>query len=92
VRGEKGRYVMRPLWVWLAAVVVVLRCIAIPAIAWAHHAVPRSNTGRDGPLPLLWFLGACLFMVVFVATWAMFSLLERRQVSGSDERQSSRRP
>ena len=83
---------MRPLWLWLAAAVVVLRGIATPAIAWAHHAVPRSNTGRDWPSPLLLFLGACLFMVVFVATWAMFSLLERRQVSGSDEQESSRRP
>jgi hypothetical protein len=87
----KGRWMIRPLWVWLVAVIVVLRRIAIPAIAWAHHAAPRSSTSGEWTSPLLWFVGACVFVGVFVATWAVFSFLERRQRSGSDEQKSSQR-
>lgn len=75
----------------MVAVVGVLRCFVTPTIAWAHHAIPRSNTSGDWPWPLLWFLGACVFLVVFVATWAVFSFFERRQRSGSGEREPSRR-
>jgi hypothetical protein len=58
---------------------------------WAHHPIPRPDTGGGWPWPLLWFLGACVFMVVSVATWAAFSIFERRQRAGSSGRESSRR-
>ncbi len=59
--------------------------------AWAHHPIRRLDTGDGWPWLLPWFLGACVFMVVFVATWAAFSFFEGRQRAGSSQRESSRR-
>jgi hypothetical protein len=76
---------------YLVAAVSGLWSIGCSATAWAHHPIPRSDTGGGWPWPLLWFLGACVFMVVFVGTWAAFSFFERRQQAGAGEHQSSRR-
>jgi hypothetical protein len=65
--------------------------IGATAAAWAHHPIPRLDSGSGWPWPLLWFLGACVFMAVFVATWAAFSFFERRQQAGVGDHQSSRR-
>jgi hypothetical protein len=65
--------------------------IAIPTIVWAHHPLPRSATDGDGPRFLLWLLGASVFGVVFVVTWALFSFVERRRQSGSGGQESSPR-
>jgi hypothetical protein len=81
----------RPRWSALLAVIGALGHVGTPALAWAHHPMPRPEAGGEWPWPLLWFLGAGVFMVVFVATWAVFSFLERRQRSGSGGRESSRR-
>jgi hypothetical protein len=66
--------------------------IGFAAVAWAHHPMPRSDASGGWPWSLLWFLGAGVFVVAFVATWAVFSALERRQRAGSNARQSVRRP
>jgi hypothetical protein len=65
--------------------------IGFVATAWAHHPMPRPDTSSGSPWSLLWFLGAGVFVVSFVATFAVFSILERRQRGGSDTRQSVRR-
>jgi hypothetical protein len=67
------------------AVVGILWHLSVPAIAWAHHPFARPNTGGEWAWALLWFLGAGLFLIVFVATWAVFSFFERRQRSGPGE-------
>ena len=61
------------------------------AVAWAHHPMPRPDTGSGSPWFLMWFLGAGVFVVAFVATLAVFSILERRQRAGSKAQQSVRR-
>jgi hypothetical protein len=65
--------------------------IAFAAVASAHHPIPRPNTGAEWPGPLLWLLGAGVFMIAFVASWAVLAFVERRQREGSDERESARR-
>jgi hypothetical protein len=74
----------------LAAASGSLWSIGFSAAAWAHHPIPGSGAGVEWPWPLLWFLGACVFMVAFVATWVIFSYFERRQQAGSDERKAPR--
>jgi heme/copper-type cytochrome/quinol oxidase subunit 2 len=75
----------------LAAAVGSLWSIGCSAAAWAHHAMPHPEAGEAWPWPLLWFLSACVFMVVFVATWVAFSYFERRQRAGDGERHSAPR-
>jgi len=65
--------------------------IGFTVAAWAHHPMPRPDTSSRSPWSLLWFLGAGVFVVAFVATLAVFSILERRQRAGSNTRQSVRR-
>ena len=72
------------------AVVGGLWCIGLAPGAWAHHPMPSQDTG-GWPLPLVWFLGACVFVLAFVATWAAFAFFERRQQSESSRRERSRR-
>jgi hypothetical protein len=73
------------------SVVGSLWCIGVTTAAWAHHPTHRQDTGGGWPLPLVWFLGACVFVLAFVVTWAAFSFFERRQQSESSQRKSSRR-
>ena len=64
------------------------------SVAWAHHPMPRPDPNGGSPWALLWLLGAGVFVVAFVVTFAVFSLLERRerrQRAGSHTRQSVRR-
>jgi hypothetical protein len=75
----------------VVAAVGSLCSIGVVAAAWAHHPMPRSDTGSGAPWSLLWFLGAGVFVVAFVATFAVFSILERRQQTGTNMRQSVRR-
>jgi heme/copper-type cytochrome/quinol oxidase subunit 2 len=75
----------------VAPTVGCLWSIGAAATAWAHHPIPRTDTGDGWSWFLVWFLGACVFTVIFVATWAAFSFFERRQRAGPDERESSRR-
>ena len=83
---------MRPQRGPLSGVAVGGFCsIGFAAAAWGHHPTSRPDAVGGGPWPLLWFLGACVFVLAFVATWAVFSFFERRQQSGSGERESSRR-
>jgi hypothetical protein len=65
--------------------------IGFAAAAWAHHPLPRPDASSGSPWFLLWFLGAGVFVVAFVATLAVFSICERRQRAGSNTRQSVRR-
>jgi len=65
--------------------------IGFAAVAWAHHPMPRPDASSGSPWSLLWFLGAGVFVVAFVATLAVFSIFERRQRAGSNTRQSERR-
>ena len=65
--------------------------IGFAAAAWAHHPMTRPDTSSGSPWSLLWFLGAGVFVVAFVATLAVFSILERRQRAGSNTRESVRR-
>jgi hypothetical protein len=65
--------------------------IGFAAAAWAHHPIPRPDTSSGSPWFLLWFLGAGVFVVAFVATLAVFSIFERRQRAGSNTRQPVRR-
>jgi hypothetical protein len=76
---------------FVVAAVGSLYNIGFAAAAWAHHPVPRPDTSSGSPWSLLWFLGAGVFVVAFVATFAVFSILERRQRVGSDTRQPVRR-
>jgi hypothetical protein len=62
------------------------------AVTWAHHPMLRPDPSRGSPWSLMWFLAAGVFVVAFVVTLAVFSILERRQRAGSDTRQSVRRP
>ena len=75
----------------VVAAVGSLCSIGFAAAAWAHHPMPRPDTSGGSPWSLLWFLGAGVFVVTFVATFAVFSILERRQRAGSNTRQSVRR-
>jgi heme/copper-type cytochrome/quinol oxidase subunit 2 len=74
-----------------AAAVGGLWSIAFSAAAWADHPIPRPSAGAEWSWMLPWFLGACVFIVAFAATWAVFSFFERRQRAGSDEGESARR-
>jgi hypothetical protein len=65
--------------------------IATAAVARAHHPTPQAHAGAEGAWPLLWLLGAGVFIAVFAATWALFSFFERRQRLGSGEREPTRR-
>ena len=58
---------------------------------WAHHPIARSDVSGGWPWPLLWMLGAGVFLVVFGATLAAFSIIERRQRGRSEARDSTRR-
>ena len=72
------------------AVVGGLWRIGLAPAAWAHHPMPRQDAG-GWPLPLVWLLGAGVFVLAFVATWAAFAFFERRQQSASGRREPSRR-
>jgi hypothetical protein len=74
------------------AAVSGLCSLGFAAVAWAHHPIPRPDTGGGSPWSLMWFLGAGVFVVAFVVTFAVLSILERRQGAGSKTRQSVRRP
>jgi hypothetical protein len=71
----------------VVAAVGSLYSLGLAAAAWAHHPMPRPDTGGGSPWFLLWFLGAGVFVVTFVATFAVFSILERRQREGTKTRQ-----
>jgi ABC-type branched-subunit amino acid transport system permease subunit len=77
----------------LSGLLAVGSCYSLgsAAAAWAHHPMPRPATSSGPPWSLMWFLGAGVFVVAFVASLAVFSILERRQRAGSDRRQSERR-
>jgi hypothetical protein len=75
----------------VVAAVGGLWSIGFAAAAWAHHPMPRPDASGGWPWFLLWFLGAGVFMVAFVATLAVFSILERRQRAGANARESARR-
>jgi hypothetical protein len=81
---------VRQQWrvVWIIA---LLWGIAIAAVARAHHPTPQAHTGAEGAWPLLWLLGAGVFIAVFAATWALFSFFERRQRLGPGGREPTRR-
>jgi heme/copper-type cytochrome/quinol oxidase subunit 2 len=81
---------VRQRWrvVWTIA---LLWGVTTAAVARAHHPTPASHPGAEGAWPLLLLLGACVFIVVFAATWAVFSFFERRQQLRSGEREPSRR-
>jgi hypothetical protein len=78
----------QPCGVLWASVISLLWGLAFPTIVWAHHPIPRPEANGEWPwfLPLL--LGAGVFGVVFVATWVVFSFIERRQRSESGEREA----
>jgi hypothetical protein len=59
--------------------------------AWAHHPISRSDVSGGWPWALLWMLGAGVFLVVFGATLAALSIIERRQRGRSEARDSTRR-
>jgi hypothetical protein len=65
--------------------------VGFVAAAWAHHPMPRPDSSGGPPWSFLWFLGAGVFVVAFVATLAVFSILDRRQRDGPNARQSVRR-
>ena len=73
------------------AVVGGLWRIGVTTAAWAHHPMHRQDTAGGWPVPLVWFLGAGVFVLAFVVTWAALSFFERRQQSESSRRESSRR-
>jgi 4-hydroxybenzoate polyprenyltransferase len=75
----------------VVAAVDSLWSIGFAAAAWAHHPMPRPDASGGWPWSLLWFLGAGVFLVAFVATLAVFSILERRQRAGVKARESTRR-
>ena len=75
----------------VVAAVGGLWSIGFAAAAWAHHPMPRPDASGGWPWSLIWFLGAGVFMVAFVATLAVFSILERRQREGANVRESARR-
>jgi hypothetical protein len=75
----------------VVAAVGSLWSIGFAAAAWAHHPMPRPDASGGWPWSLLWFLGASVFLVAFVATLAVFSILERRQRAGANARESTRR-
>jgi hypothetical protein len=81
----------RPISVLQLVVAGGLGGVLFPMAAWGHHPILRPQSGGERPWALLWFLGACLFMIVFIVTWAVFSFLERHQRSGAGKRESSRR-
>jgi hypothetical protein len=76
----------------VVAVVGGLWSIGNAAAAWAHHPLPRPDASGGSPWSLLWWLGAGVFVVAFVTTLAVFSLLDRRQQAGAQARESVRRP
>ena len=76
---------------FVVAAVGSLYNIGFAAAAWAHHPMPRPDTSSGSPWSLLWFLGASVFVVTFVATFAVLSILERRQPVGANTRQPVRR-
>ena len=39
--------------------------IATAAVARAHHPTPQAHAGAEGAWPLLWLLGAGVFMGLF---------------------------
>jgi hypothetical protein len=73
------------------AALACLGSVNLVAIAWAHHPMPQPQPGAASPWPVLWLLGAGIFVVTFVVTFAVLSLLERRQRVESHTRQSVRR-
>jgi hypothetical protein len=75
----------------VAAAVGSLWSIGLAATVWAHHPMLRPDASGGWPWSLLWFLGAGVFLVAFVATLAVFSVLERRQRAGVKARESTRR-
>jgi hypothetical protein len=72
------------------AVVGGLWRIGLTPGAWAHHPMPSQDAG-GWSLPLVWILGAGVFVLAFVATWTAFAFFERRQQSESSRRERSRR-
>ena len=75
----------RPGWFAHVLSTITLSLAAIPAVAWAHHPVARADSSADRTGNLVWLLGVGVFIVVFVATWALFSYIERRQRLSSGE-------
>jgi hypothetical protein len=75
----------------VVAAVVCLCSAGLAVVAWAHHPMPNPDTSGGSPWAVLWLLGAAVFVFTFVATFAVFSILERRQRTGSNTRQSVRR-
>ena len=75
----------------VVAAVVGFWSIGFAAAAWGHHPMPRPDGSGGWPWSLLWFLGAGVFLVAFVATLAVFSILERRQRAGANAREPTRR-
>lgn len=65
--------------------------IGLAATVWAVHPMPRPDASGGWPWSPLWFLGAGVFLVAFVATLAAFSILERRRRAGAKARESTRR-
>jgi H+/Cl- antiporter ClcA len=81
----------RSISLLLGAITGGLAGFLSPVVAWGHHAISPSGSSGEWPWLLLWLLGAGVFIIVFIATWAVFSFLERAQRSGPDESESSRR-
>ena len=75
----------------VATAVGSLWSIGFATATWAHHPMPRPEASDGLSWSLLWFLGAGVFLVAFVATLAAFSILERHQRAGSKAREPTRR-
>jgi hypothetical protein len=75
----------------ILAAVSSLCSMGFAAVSWAHHPMPRPDASSGSPWGLLWLLGVGIFVVTFVATFAVFSILERRQRAGSHTHQTVRR-
>jgi hypothetical protein len=83
---------MIPCQQWSRHLVVgTLSTFVASEAVWAHHPLPRPAPGGNVPRPLLWFLGACVFGLVFAVTWAILAFSERRPRPPSSERTSSHR-
>ena len=71
-------------------IIIIAFHIATLVSAWAHHPVAPPEARGDRPDNLIWVLGIGVFLVVFIATWAVFSLVERRQRLSAHRQESVR--